>query len=99
MDSERHSGHHCPDLIEAPEAPATHDVAPTFADDIPGITARTSLKHGRRCGLRRRVPRHSGHHCPDLILIIVQTIRIPCREFRDLSFCLAAAHLEEASII
>ena len=31
-------------------------------------------------------------------LIIVQTIRIPRREFRDLSFRLAAADLQEASV-
>jgi len=32
-------------------------------------------------------------------LIIVQSIGIACREFRDLSFRLAAADLQEASII
>jgi hypothetical protein len=55
-----HSGHHCPDLIEAP---ASRCAARSMRCAIPGITARTSLK--RSC--LRDQAFHSGHHCPDLI--------------------------------
>ena len=42
----RHSGHHCPDLIEGEVRRARSAIR----CDIPGITARTSLKPGRQHG-------------------------------------------------
>ena len=59
-------------------------------------------ERGSLDNVRRRLEDDGAQHIGDrrqACLIIVQTIRIPRREFRDLSFRLAAADLQEASVI